>query len=191
MISLVVAMSNSRVIGVNNKLPWSIPEDLEYFRQLTLNSPIIMGRKTHESIGRKLSQRRNIVISRNTSYKPSDGCFSASSIEDAITIANENNPEEIFVIGGEEIYHLTVPMAKRIYVTQVDIDIEGDAYFPEFENDPDWSLVYKTLGLYSNSNTSSYTFNVYEKNHEPKNSNLADSYTPVMLRMFQSYTREN
>ena len=121
-------MSSNRVIGVNNTLPWHISEDLKYFKSLTTGHTIIMGRKTYESIGRPLPNRRNIVISRNTeaSY---EGAEVVHSIEDAFTICKNDN--EVFVIGGSNIYEQALSLVDYIYITEIKKSFSGDAFFPE------------------------------------------------------------
>lgn len=121
-------MSSNRVIGVNNTLPWHISEDLKHFKSLTTGHTIIMGRKTYESIGRPLPNRRNIVISRNTeaSY---EGAEVVHSIEDAFTICKNDN--EVFVIGGSNIYEQALSLVDYIYITEIKKSFSGDAFFPE------------------------------------------------------------
>jgi len=119
------------VIGLDNKIPWYLPDDWKYFRAKTKGHPIIMGRKTYESIGRPLPDRLNIVISRNPDFK-AEGCMVVSSLHDAIDLAKREKTDEIFVIGGEQIYALAMPVADRIYLTRVHAHIgEGHAHFPE------------------------------------------------------------
>ncbi|MEK0412159.1 MAG: Dihydrofolate reductase [Pseudomonadota bacterium] len=121
-------MSSNRVIGVNNTLPWHISEDLKHFKSLTTGHTIIMGRKTYESIGRPLPNRRNIVISRNTeaSY---EGAEVVHSIEDAFSICKNDN--EVFVIGGSNIYEQALSLVDYIYITEIKKSFSGDAFFPE------------------------------------------------------------
>lgn len=121
-------MSSNRVIGVNNTLPWHISEDLKHFKSLTIGHTIIMGRKTYESIGRPLPNRRNIVISRNTeaSY---EGAEVVHSIEDAFSICKNDN--EVFVIGGSNIYEQALSLVDYIYITEIKKSFSGDAFFPE------------------------------------------------------------
>ncbi len=128
-ISLLVAMAQNRVIGRNNALPWRLSPDLKRFRRITMGHPIIMGRKTYESIGRPLDGRKNIVISRNPDFRP-DGISVAGSIDEALALANDH---EIMIIGGADIYKQTLPRAGRIYLTLIHQDFEGDAYFPELD----------------------------------------------------------
>jgi dihydrofolate reductase len=130
-ISLIAAMANNRVIGKNNQMPWHLPADLGHFKAITLGKPVIMGRKTYESIGRPLPGRRNIVISRNCDYKI-EGCETAVSLEDAMELVND--VEEVMIIGGGHLYSQAMALAERLYLTFIDLDINGDTLFPEFEH---------------------------------------------------------
>ncbi|MGB2313835.1 MAG: dihydrofolate reductase [Porticoccaceae bacterium] len=140
---LIVAVSRNGVIGRDNQLPWHLPEDLKFFKSVTMGKPILMGRKTFESIGRPLPGRTNIVISRDAQWH-STGVEVAPSLEAAIQLGRQAcraaGAEEIMVIGGEQIYRLSLPLADRLYLTQVDAEVEGDAYFPVVDFD-DWQQV--------------------------------------------------
>ena len=140
-ISLIVAVSRNGAIGLNNQLPWYLPEDLKYFKSVTMGKPLIMGRKTFDSIGRPLPGRANIVLTRDPQWT-SDGVEVVQSVEQALVageIACEAaDVDEIMVIGGEQIYRMTIDLADRIYLTQVDTDVEGDAFFPDIDLN-DWS----------------------------------------------------
>jgi len=140
-ISLIVAVSRNGAIGLNNQLPWYLPEDLKYFKSVTMGKPLIMGRKTFDSIGRPLPGRANIVLTRDPQWT-SDGVEVVQSVEQALVageIACETaDVDEIMVIGGEQIYRMTIDLADRIYLTQVDADVEGDAFFPDIDLN-DWS----------------------------------------------------
>ncbi len=129
-ISLIAALARNRVIGIENRLPWKLPEDLAHFKALTLGHPILMGRKTFESLGRPLPGRTNIVITRNPDYAP-DGCRVAASIPDALALCHD--AEEVFFIGGAELYAQVIPLADRLYLTEVDIAPHGDAWFPDYD----------------------------------------------------------
>lgn len=129
-ISVIAALAKNRVIGIENRLPWRLPEDLAHFKALTLGHPILMGRKTFESLGRPLPGRTNIVITRNPDYA-SDGCLVAGSIPAAIALCQD--ADEVFFIGGAELYAQAIPLADRLYLTEVDIDAEGDAWFPDYD----------------------------------------------------------
>ena len=120
-----------KAIGINNALPWCIPDDLKNFKRLTMGHPVIMGRKTFDSIGKPLPGRFNIVISRNKNL--SLPCAVAHSLDEAIEIAKHQNPTEVFVIGGEQIYKKALPKADKMYITEVYILVKGDAMFPSFD----------------------------------------------------------
>lgn len=133
---LIVAVSRNGVIGLNNQLPWHLPEDLKYFKSVTMGKPIVMGRKTYDSIGRPLPGRTNIVITRDASWS-APGVEVAQTLEAAlelgVTACKAAGAEEIMVIGGEQIYRMTLDSAERLYLTQVDAEVEGDAFFPEID----------------------------------------------------------
>src|SRR5579885_1294168 len=134
-ISIIVAMSINRVIGLNNALPWRLSADLKRFKQLTMGHCLIMGRKTFESIGRPLPGRTTIVVTRQNSFKP-DGVQIAHSLEDGI---NQAVGDEVFIAGGAQIYNKSIQMADRLYMTIIEKEFEGDAFFPEI-NFSDWRL---------------------------------------------------
>ena len=136
-IAIVVAMAENRVIGRDDDLPWRLPADMARFRALTMGKPIIMGRRTHESIGRVLEGRHNIVVSRRPGYRVA-GCTVASSLDAAFEAASSS--AEIAVLGGASIYEQALPIAARMYLTLVHASIEGDVRFPEFERG-DWKEV--------------------------------------------------
>ena len=156
-ISLIVAMSQNSVIGLNNQLPWHIPEDLKNFKKITLNHCVIMGRKTYDSIGKPLKDRRNIVISRNNSLLI-NGVEVVNSLDKAISMVDDSS--EIFIIGGEQIYTISLPLATRLYVTKVNGNYKGDAFFPDFIQN-DWREVGRE-DLISDSNLN-FSFLKYEK----------------------------
>ena len=132
MISLITAVSANGVIGRGGELPWHLSDDLKRFKQLTLGKPIVMGRKTFESIGRALPGRQNIVLTRQSEFA-ADECDVVSSIDAAIAASGDAG--EIVVIGGSEIYKLFLPLAERIYMTRVQIDVDGDVRFPELDDE--------------------------------------------------------
>lgn len=129
-LSLVAAMARNRVIGYENRLPWHLPEDLKRFRRLTMGAPVIMGRKTFQSIGRLLPGRRNVVVTRQSGWSW-DGSATAHSLDEALAITRD--AAERFVIGGAELYRLALPFADRLYLTLIDADCAGDAHFPELD----------------------------------------------------------
>lgn len=133
-ISFVVAMTDDRVIGRGNDLPWHIPDDMAHFKRLTLGKPVIMGRRNYESIGRPLPQRHNIVMTRQQDYT-AEGCTVVHGVDEALAACGD--ADEIMVIGGQEIYRAFMPLANRLYLTIVHAEIEGDTWFSSF--DPgDW-----------------------------------------------------
>lgn len=129
-LSLIVAMARNRVIGINNTLPWHLPEDLKRFKALTMGHHIVMGRKTYESIGRPLPGRTTIIVSRDPSYSR-DGCLVARSLPEAIRLTDDD--DQVFFVGGSSLYEQVLPLAARLYITEIQADFEGDAHFPEFD----------------------------------------------------------
>jgi len=129
-VSLIVAMAGNRVIGRKNQLPWRLPADLQHFKALTMGKPIVMGRKTWESIGRPLPGRTNIVVTRDVGYQ-AEGCVVVHSVDQALEVAEGS--DEVMVIGGANLYQQCLDRADRLYLTQVMADIEGDTWFPEFD----------------------------------------------------------
>jgi dihydrofolate reductase len=130
-LSLICAMANNRVIGLNNQMPWHLPADLKHFKNTTMGKPIVMGRKTFESIGRPLPGRRNVVVTRNADYKP-DGVDVVASLEQAFALLQD--ADEIMITGGGNIYQQTLELADRLYLTLIDLDTEGDAFFPAYQH---------------------------------------------------------
>jgi len=137
-ISLIAAMAQNRVIGLNNKMPWHLPLDFAWFKKNTLHKPIIMGRKTFDSLGRALPGRMNIVMTRQGITSP--GVIGVSSMEKALKAAQD--APEVMVIGGAEIYRQFLPQANRLYLTEVLKNIQGDTYFPEYEQQQ-WEMVFQ------------------------------------------------
>ena len=142
-VSLISAMAANRVIGHEGKLPWHVPEDLRFFKRMTMGHAIIMGRKTWEPAKKPLPGRRNIIVTRDLQYK-AENAEVFHSIEEAITHAKETDPDP-FVIGGSEIYSLAMPLAQRMYITYIAKTAEGDAVFPPFECPP-WREVERRSG---------------------------------------------
>jgi dihydrofolate reductase len=153
-ISIIVALAAKRVIGNQNRLPWHLPADLQHFKQVTMGKPIVMGRKTFESIGRPLPGRTNIVITRNENYS-AEGCKVVHSMEAAMQAAAGS--EEVMVIGGAEFYRQALPHAGTLYLTCVDGDFEGDAFFPELD-DREWREVERTDFKPDEKNPHAYSF---------------------------------
>ncbi len=131
-IAMIAAMAAGRVIGAGNKMPWHLPADLKHFKRLTLGKPVIMGRKTFESIGSKpLPQRINIVITRDTKFHAA-GVVVAHDLQDALKKAQPHAAEEIIIMGGASVYEQALPLADRLYLTFIQLNVAGDAHFPDF-----------------------------------------------------------
>ena len=130
-LSLICAMANNRVIGKDNAMPWHMPADLQHFKKTTMGKPIVMGRKTFESIGRPLPGRENVVITRNKDWQ-AEGVTVVASIDDALVHLAQH--EEIMITGGGNIYQQTIDRANRLYLTFIDLTTDGDAFFPEFSH---------------------------------------------------------
>ncbi|HTM91089.1 MAG TPA: dihydrofolate reductase [Flavisolibacter sp.] len=160
-LSLLVAADENNVIGKDNQLPWHLPNDLKYFKNQTWAMPILMGRKTFESIGKPLQGRKSIVITRSNEWKH-DGVEVVHSVEEAIEKAKEFDVKEIFVIGGAEIFQTAFGKANRIYLTRIHHKFDGDAYFPEV-SDKDWSLVQSRFCAADEKNKYDHTFQVWER----------------------------
>jgi len=142
-ISMIVARSRNHVIGRDNQMPWKISADLQFFKRVTMGYPVIMGRKTWESIGRPLPGRRNIVVSRNAGYEPTGGEL-ASSLDEALHRLSE--APRVFVIGGEQLFKQAFDRADRLFITEIDMDVEGGDTFFELPNKADWKEVERTSG---------------------------------------------
>ena len=158
-VSIIVAFANNRAIGIKNQLPWKLPSDLKHFKEITTGKPIIMGRKTYESIGRPLPDRKNIVLTRLKHFEI-PGCVIAHSLEEAF--AKAEDAEEVFVIGGATLYNEALPFANKMYVTQVHADVEGDAYFPAWDKSQ-WQEVSREDYDADEKNEYPYSFLIYSR----------------------------
>lgn len=163
-LSMIVAVAENGVIGRNNALPWYLPNDLKYFKQTTMGKPVIMGRKTYESIGKPLPGRTNIVITRQADYQP-EGVKVVNSVEAARELAESvcliDGQEEAMIMGGAEIYTLALPHTDRLYLTEVHADVEGDAFFPEYDKSL-WQEVAREDFAAEGPNPYNYSFVVFE-----------------------------
>ncbi len=130
-INVIAAMARNRVIGVNNTLPWRLSADLRHFKALTMGHHIVMGRKTYESIGKPLPGRTTVIVTRDAGYQV-DGCLTAHSIDAAIALCGDD--PEIFFVGGAEVYAQILPRAQRLYLTEIQAEYDGDAYFPAYDH---------------------------------------------------------
>ena len=164
-LALIVALAQNRTIGRDNQLPWHLPEDLRYFRAVTMGKPVVMGRKTHESIGRPLPGRPNIVISRQQGYQP-EGVVVVESLEPAVELAArlalQSDAGEAIIMGGADIYRQVLPLVDRMYLTEVHANIEGDAFFPEFDRS-EWEEVQRVDHTPSGDNPLAYSFVILDR----------------------------
>ncbi|RYZ29260.1 MAG: dihydrofolate reductase [Chitinophagaceae bacterium] len=160
-LSLLVAASENNIIGKNNQLPWHLPNDLKYFKNLTWGMPILMGRKTFESIGKPLPGRKSIVITRNTNWQH-EGVDVVHSVEEAIQKAESFGVKEIFVIGGAEIFKTSLAKANRIYLTRIHHHFDGDVYFPEL-SEKDWQLESGRFCEADEKNAFNHTYQAWER----------------------------
>lgn len=164
MISLIAALTRNRVIGKNNDLPWKLPDDMKYFMETTRFHPVIMGRKNYESLPpklRPLKDRTNIVVSRQKGYK-ADGTIVVDSWPSAVKAAEKIATDEIFVIGGAQIYQLAMAQADRLYLTEIDTVLEGDTHFPEFDKSK-WKVVSRRHHPADERHPYPFDFVIYEK----------------------------
>ena len=159
-VNLIVAASLNNCIGKDNKLLWHLPNDLKYFKNITWGFPVIMGRKTFESVNKPLPGRTNIVITRQNEWH-FPGVVSVASLEEALQKAAATNALELFIIGGGEIYQQSLPIADRIYLTRVETEINGDAFFPEISS-PAWQLKFEDKHERDEKHLYNYDFQVWE-----------------------------
>jgi len=158
-LSLIVAMARNRTIGLNNTLPWRCPEDLKHFKTLTMGHHMIMGRKTFDSIGKPLPGRTTVVVTRNTNLAIA-GCSIAYSLEDAISLCAGDN--EVFIVGGAELYRQAMPLVDTLYITEIQRDVDGDAHFPEFDKSQ-WQEIVREARSQEAPQPLSYHFVTYRK----------------------------
>ena len=154
-VSMIAAMAHDRVIGKDNDMPWHLPADLKHFKQVTLGKPVIMGRKTIESIGRALPGRKNIVISRNAQYQ-FEGADTVTSVQEALDSVAD--VEEVMIIGGGNIYAQCLPISNTLYLTFIDLEVEGDTHFPDYESTGPWHCVSRESHSKDEKNPHDYEF---------------------------------
>ncbi|WJG09052.1 type 3 dihydrofolate reductase [Aliiglaciecola sp. LCG003] len=160
LISMIAAMANQRVIGADNKMPWHLPADLAHFKRITLGKPVVMGRKTYESIGKALPGRLNIVVSRDPSYSLKDATV-VLSCEDAIDVAGTT--EELMIIGGGTLYQHFLPLCQRLYLTEIGLTTEGDTYFPDYLQSGNWQQLEVVSHQADDRNPYPYTFKTLQR----------------------------
>ena len=169
-LSIIVAMANNRIIGLDNQMPWHLPADLAWFKKNTLNKPVIMGRKTFESIGRPLPNRHNIVISRQTQQSDNPLVIWVQSLDDALALANQlvdknidkGKSNEAFIIGGGNIYQQALPLVDRLYLTHIQTHLNGDTQFPEYSPE-NWQIIYQESHLADEKNPYDYQFEILKR----------------------------
>lgn len=159
-ISMIAAMAANRVIGLDNKMPWHLPADLQHFKRLTSGKTVLMGRKTYQSIGRALPNRRNLVISRQPAPAVSDAEW-FDSLDAAL--AQVSTDEELMVMGGADIYRQCLPLAQRLYLTFIELNVVGDTWFPDYEAEADWRLTDEEKCIADQKNPYNYRFVTLER----------------------------
>lgn len=160
MISMIAAMADNRIIGSDNDMPWHLPADLKHFKSVTMGKPVLMGRKTYESIGRALPGRPNIVITTNKSYSLADATV-VTSVEAAMQAASAF--DEVMIIGGGSIYQSMLAKAQRLYLTFIDLKVAGDTQFPDYELNANWTEVARETHIKDEKNPHNYTFVTLER----------------------------
>lgn len=159
-ISMIAAMANDRVIGLDGKMPWHLPADLVHFKKSTMGSPVIMGRKTYDSIGKPLPGRRNIILSRDENLFIA-GCDVVQGLDEALKRV-ESGVDEVFIIGGQQLYEQALPMATRLYLTHIALDVDGDTRFPEYSNSL-WRQISYSSHAADEKNPWPYSFELLER----------------------------
>lgn len=160
-VSAIFAVSENNVIGKGNDLPWRMPADLKHFKNTTMGHPVIMGRKSFDSIGRPLPGRHNIVVTRDRNFR-AEGVSVVHSLREAVEIAGADRPEEVFIIGGAQIYKKAFPYCDRLYMTRIHTETEGDVFLPEVDFSA-WKLISEEKHLPDEKNIHDYTFRIYER----------------------------
>lgn len=158
-ISIIAAMAANRTIGLENRLPWHLPDDLKRFKTLTMNHHIVMGRKTYDSIGKPLPGRSTIIVTRNMDYAV-PGCVAVNSLDAALTVSFSD--EEVFFVGGADLYRQALPIANRIYLTEIHRVFDGDAFFPEFDMSQ-WSETSREQHRTDGGNGFEYHYVIYDR----------------------------
>jgi len=168
-ISFIVAVSQNNVIGKDNKLPWHLPADMKYFKQVTFGHHIIMGRSTYEALGKVLPGRTNIIVTRQHDFD-APGCIIVGDLRSAFDCAREHHETECFVIGGGDVFRQSIVWADKIYLTKVFHNFEGDTFFPDLNKD-DWNMISEDRHLPDEKNRYAYAFQVFELRRNGENQN--------------------
>jgi dihydrofolate reductase len=167
-ISLVAAVAKNGVIGKNNDLPWHLPDDMKFFMETTRNHYVILGRKNYESLPKKykpLPNRINIIVTRQKDFE-APGCMVVNTIKQAMAVARDNGEQEAMVIGGSEIYALALPFADRLYITEIDAEVEGDVRFPDYDKDQ-WEEISRIQHEKDERHKFAFDFVLYERKDKP------------------------
>lgn len=159
-LSIIVAASDNDVIGRQGSLPWHLPAEMAYFRKVTLGHPVIMGRKTYESIGKPLADRLNVIITSDKNYK-AEGCIVVNSFEETLTLGQVRKTNEVFVIGGQSVNDQALPLANKLYLTRIHTHVEGDKFF--HFNPADWQLIWSEKHAADKDNKYPFEFQVYRR----------------------------
>ena len=161
---MIAAMANNRVIGSDNGMPWHLPADLRHFKTITSGKPVVMGRNTFESIGRPLPNRTNIVVTGNPDFE-AEGVVIVTSLDAALKLAAEHTDEaeEVMVIGGGKVYEALLPHADVLYLTYIDLEVNGDTFFPDYQNQGEWQELHHQACQADEKNPHNYTFVTLER----------------------------
>ena len=164
-LSMIVALGRNRVIGINNEMPWHIPADLKFFKAQTLGKPVVMGRRTLEAIGKPLPGRPNIIVTRDTSFS-ADGTTVVPNLEEAVSVAKatatEIGADEVMIIGGGQIYEQMIGKVERLYLTEIDLSPEGDAFFPDYRAVAEWKEISREHHN-ANADQPAFDFVIYDR----------------------------
>ncbi|BBH19921.1 dihydrofolate reductase [Paenibacillus baekrokdamisoli] len=163
-ITMIAAMARNQVIGIENAMPWRLPAEMAHFRRSTIDRTVLMGRKTFESLGRPLKDRRNVILTRNAEFT-TEGCEIVHSLEEAIAKYMGDDQGELVIMGGAEIYSLFMPYADKLLLTEVDADLVGDAYFPSFDQN-EWTLLASEPFSKDEKNAYDFQIQTYVRNKD-------------------------
>ncbi len=162
-LSIIVAVAENGVIGRDGHLPWKLPTEMAYFKKTTLGHPVIMGRKTHEDVGRALPGRLNVVITRDKNYKAADSCVVVNSLEEALVLSGVKKADEVFVIGGQSVNEQALPLADKLYLTRVQAKVKGDKFF--HYNPNEWEEVWSEKHPADKDNKYPFEFAILKRKH--------------------------
>lgn len=165
-VSIIVAKANNNAIGLNGELPWHLPSDMKHFQKSTAGHHVVMGRKTYQSLGKPLPGRTHIIVSRNPDFEVSKGHYVTHSVEEAIELGKTLAVNKLFILGGAEVYRLSLPIADEMIITEINTEPEADTFFPDF-NRADWQVVGKEYVPKDEKNKFDHTFVTYHRKKHP------------------------